>query len=266
MFFILSKILGFFALPSNLVISCGLLGALLLPTQRRGGGSVLVIGSLIVLAIIGLSPIGNALILPLEERFPPWESSRGAPDGVVVLGGAIGPELSTSRHEVSLNESAERMTAVAELARQYPRARIVFSGGNGGLLFRQGTEAEFALRLFLSFGIARERLVLEDQSRNTIENAIYAKDLAAPKPGERWLLVTSAHHMPRSVGVFRKKGFAVEAYPVDFRTRGRDDLFRPFASVGDGLRRTDTATREWAGLVIYWLTGQVSELFPGPIP
>jgi uncharacterized SAM-binding protein YcdF (DUF218 family) len=266
MFFILSKILGFFALPSNLVISCGLLGALLLPTQRRGGGSVLVIGSLIVLAIIGLSPIGNALILPLEERFPPWESSRGAPDGVVVLGGAIGPELSTSRHEVSLNESAERMTAVAELARQYPRARIVFSGGNGGLLFRQGTEAEFALRLFLSFGIARERLLLEDQSRNTIENAIYAKDLAAPKPGERWLLVTSAHHMPRSVGVFRKKGFAVEAYPVDFRTRGRDDLFRPFASVGDGLRRTDTATREWAGLVIYWLTGQVSELFPGPIP
>jgi len=265
MFFTLSKILGFFALPSNLVIAVGLLGTVMLRTRLRRSGLALAIGSLIVVAIIGLSPLGNALILPLEQRFPPWDPSHGAPDGVVVLGGAIGPELSTSRHEISLNESAERMTAVAQLARRYPRARIVFSGGNGSLLFRQGTEAGYALELFLSFGIARERLLLEDQSRNTIENAVYARDLAAPKPGERWLLVTSAHHMPRAVGVFRKAGFAVEAYPVDFRTRGGEDLFRPFASVGDGLRRTDTAMREWAGLAIYWLTGQMSELFPGPV-
>ncbi len=95
---------------------------------------------------------------------------------------------------------------------------------------------------------------------------VYSKEIAQPKPGERWLLVTSAYHMPRSIGVFRQVGFAVEAFPVDWRTRGPEDALRPFATVGDGLRRTDTAVREWVGLAVYWLTGQSSELFPAPTP
>ena len=85
-----------------------------------------------------------------------------------------------------------------------------------------------------------------------------------PKSGERWLLVTSAHHMPRSVGIFRGAGFAVEAFPVDYRTRGAIDLLRPFSTLGDGLRRTDTAMREWVGLAIYRLTGRSDSLFPAP--
>jgi uncharacterized SAM-binding protein YcdF (DUF218 family) len=116
-----------------------------------------------------------------------------------------------------------------------------------------------------SLGIPRARITLEDRSRNTVENAVLSKAIAQPKPGERWLLVTSAHHLPRAVGVFRKAGFPVEAYPVDWRTRGVDDVLRPFATVGDGLRRSDTAVREWVGLAVYWLTGRSSELFPGPI-
>jgi uncharacterized SAM-binding protein YcdF (DUF218 family) len=76
--------------------------------------------------------------------------------------------------------------------------------------------------------------------------------------------VTSAYHLPRAVGAFRKAGFPVEPYPVDWRTRGTKDALRPFASVGDGLRRVDTAVREWVGLVAYWMTGRSSELFPAP--
>ena len=121
-----------------------------------------------------------------------------------------------------------------------------------------------ALRLLESLGIPRARITLEDRSRNTVENAVLSKAIAQPKPGERWLLVTSAHHLPRAVGVFRKAGFPVEAYPVDWRTRGPEDALRPFASVGDGLRRSDTAVREWVGLAVYWLTGRSSELFPAP--
>ena len=90
--------------------------------------------------------------------------------------------------------------------------------------------------------------------------------MAQPKPGERWLLVTSAFHMPRSIGVFRQAGFTVEAFPVDWRTRGSEDVLRPFATMGDGLRRTDTAVREWVGLAVYWLSGKSSELFPRPAP
>jgi len=266
MFFPLSKILGFFAIPSDLVISIGLLGLLLLPTRFARAGRALAFASLIVLAILGLSPVGNALMIPLEDRFPRWDAARGAPDGIIVLGGAISPDVSAARDEVALNEAAERLTVAAELARRYPAVRIVFSGGSGALIYDEGAEAPFALRLLEDLGIPRARILLEDRSRNTVENAIFSKALIQPKPGERWLLVTSAHHLPRAIGVFRKMGFAVEPYPVDWRTRGAADALHPFATLGDGLRRSDTAVREWVGLAVYWLTGRSSALFPGPTP
>jgi uncharacterized SAM-binding protein YcdF (DUF218 family) len=264
MFFVLSKILGFFASPSNLVVSLGLFGLLLRPTRFARGGWWLAAGSLVVLATLGFSPIGNALMIPLEQRFPPWDAARGAPDGIIVLGGAISPDVSAARNDPALNEAAERMTAIPELARRYPDARILFSGGSGALIFDEGNEAEFALRLFESLGIPRARILLEDRSRNTVENAIFSKAIAQPKAGERWLLVTSAYHLPRAIGIFRKADFAVEPYPVDWRTRGVADALRPFPTMGEGLRRTDIAVREWVGLAAYWLTGQSSELFPAP--
>ena len=265
MFFVFSKVFGFFAIPSNLLLVLALFGAALACTRFARAGRRLMIGSVLALAISGLSPLGNLLILPLEQRFPPWDAARGAPDGIVVLGGSISPEVSAARNVVALNEAAERVTVVAELARRYPAARIIFSGGNGALISAPGTEAEAALRLFESFGIAPARVIAEDRSRNTVENAVFSRQLAMPKPGERWLLVTSAYHLPRAVGVFRQAGFPVEPYPVDWRTRGPQDALRLFSSASDGLARTDTAVREWVGLAVYWLTGRSSELFPGPV-
>jgi uncharacterized SAM-binding protein YcdF (DUF218 family) len=264
MFFLLSKIFGFFAIPSNLTVSIGLLGLLLLSTRFVRAGRRLVVASFVVLAILGLSPLGNALIIPLEQRFPPWDAARGAPDGIIVLGGAISPDVSAARNDPALNEAAERMTAIPELARRYPDARILFSGGSGALIYNEGNEADFALRLFESLGIARARILLEDRSRNTVENALFSKAIAQPKSRERWLLVTSGYHMPRAIGIFRKVGFAVEPYPVDWRTRGMADAWRPFPTMGEGLRRSDIAVREWIGLAVYWLMGQSSELFPAP--
>jgi uncharacterized SAM-binding protein YcdF (DUF218 family) len=264
MFFVLAKILGFFAAPSNILISLGLLGVVLMATRFARAGRRLAVFSIILLAIAGLSPFGNAIILPLEERFPAWDASRGAPAGIICLGGALDTVVSPARGEVALNEAAERMTSIAELARRYPAARIVFTGGSGRLVYDGATEAELAARLFESFGIPKERILLEDKSRDTLENARFTKALVQPKPGERWLLVTSAHHMPRSVGLFRAEGFPVEAFPVDYRTRGAIDVLRPFSPLSDGLRRTDTATREWIGLLIYRTTGRTAELFPSP--
>ena len=265
MFFVLSKVLGFFALPSNLAIVLGLAGALILPTRFARAGLRLMLAGLLALALAGLSPLGNVLIIPLEERFPPWDDTRGAPDGIVVLGGAITPDVSAVRPQVALNEAAERITESVALARRYPQARIIYSGGTGALIYRQGNEAVSAVKLFESLGIAPERVTAEERSRNTVENAVFSLLLAMPQPGERWLLVTSAFHMPRAMGVFRAAGFPVEAYPVDWRTRGSKDFVRPFPTVGDGLRRTDTALREWVGLVVYWLMGNSAELFPGLI-
>jgi uncharacterized SAM-binding protein YcdF (DUF218 family) len=150
------------------------------------------------------------------------------------------------------------------LVRQYPQARIIYSGGDARLVIKGGNEAQYAADLFDSLGIPRSRIIAESKSRNTVENARLSKALAQPKPGERWLLVTSAYHMPRAIGAFRAAGFSVEAYPVDWRTRGPIDLVMPMESVTAGLRRTDTAVHEWVGLFAYWLTGRSSALFPGP--
>jgi uncharacterized SAM-binding protein YcdF (DUF218 family) len=264
MFFVLAKIFGFFALPSNILISLGLVGVLLMATRFARAGRRVAVTALILLAIIGLSPFGNAIVLPLEQRFPPWDAARGAPIGIICLGGAVDTVVSPVRGEVALNEAAERMTAIAELARRYPDARIVFTGGSGRFLYDGVTESELAARLFASFGIAKERITLEDKSRDTLENARFTRELVKPKPGERWLLVTSAHHMPRSVALFRAEGFSVEAFPVDYRTRGAIDMLRPFSPLSDGLRRTDTAMREWVGLFMYWASGRIDTPFPGP--
>ena len=264
MFFVLSKVLGFFALPSNLAATLASLGIALLFTRfNRAGRRIAALGVALLL-LAGLSPLGNALMLPLEDRFPAWDPTHGPPTGMVVLGGAIGPEVAAARGEPDLNEAAERITATAELARKYPAARIIYSGGNARLVLTGAIEADYAVGLLESLGVSRARIETEGKSRNTIENAQFSKELAAPKPGERWLLVTSAFHMPRAIGVFRHVGFAVEAYPVDWRTRGAIDLAIPFDSVAAGLRRTDTAMREWAGLVAYWASGRSTVLFPGP--
>jgi uncharacterized SAM-binding protein YcdF (DUF218 family) len=264
MFFTLSKVAGLFALPSNALIVLALLGVLLMGTRFARCGRRITVVAVLLLAIAGLSPLGNALVRPLEQRFPPWTAGAGEPAGIVVLGGAISPRLSAARGTPELNDAAERMTVMADLARRFPNARIVFSGGSGRLLGNRPDEAQFALPLLQSFGIAAGRIELESASRNTFENATMTKALVRPEPGQRWLLVTSAIHMPRAVGCFRRAGFPVEAYPVDWQTGSVADLLSPFEAVSGGLGRTDVAMREWAGLLVYWLTGRTSALFPGP--
>ena len=264
MFFILSKLLGFIALPSNLLIEIGLVGLFLLFTQFRQLASWLVVTSIVLTAVAGWSPLGNILILPLEQRFPPWNPSHGPPDGIVVLGGAIMPDLSAARGDVALNEAAERITAATALARRYPNARIIYSGGSNAVLADRIAEAPFAVQELQALGVTHDRITAEEQSRNTIENAVFSRLVAQPKPGERWLLITSAYHMPRAVAAFRAAGFPVEAYPVDWRTRGWVDASRPFGSLSEGLRRIDEAAHEWIGLLGYRLTGKTNELFPAP--
>jgi uncharacterized SAM-binding protein YcdF (DUF218 family) len=265
LFFVLSKTIGIALLPANLLIGIGLLGPILLATRLASVGRKLLIASVVLLAVCGFSPLGNLLLYPLEARFPPWDPARGAPDGIVVLGGAIDADLSASHGTVVFTRAADRVVEAAALARQYPKARIIFSGGSGNLTDGP-READYAAAIFERLGVAKDRLTMERRSRNTTENAEFSKQLALPKSGERWLLVTSAFHMPRSIGIFRKVGFPVEPYPVDWRTGGSGDLleFSPF--VLDGLERTEIAVREYLGLVAYRISGKTSELFPGPNP
>jgi len=263
MFFILSKTVGFLTWPSNLLIALGLAGLMLMATRRKRVGNRMVLASFILLAAIGFSPIGGLLTHLLESRFPPWDPARGAPDGIVVLGGEISPRLSREHDEPVASSEAGRIIAMVRLARIYSNARIVYSGGDASLLGNQLPEANFIYPLFDSFGIARGRVLLETRSRNTAENASFTKDLAKPKPEERWLLVTSAQHMPRAIGCFRRVGFPVEAYPVGWLTGAKAEL-TPGAVFSSGLARFDSALHEWIALLAYWLSGKTTELLPAP--
>ncbi len=264
LFFALSKTLGVALLPINLLAELGILSVVLMATRFAALGRKLAVTTLVLLALAAFSPLGNLLIYPLESRFAPWDPSRGAPDGIIVLGGSVDTDLSAAHRTPVVAHAADRLFAPAELARRYPNARIVFTGGTSNLVSTNAREADYSAPVLENAGIAKERLILERDSRNTWENAIFTKQLVSPKPGERWLLVTSAFHMPRSMGIFRKAGFDVEAYPVDWRMGGRDDLFS-FTNMGaDGLGRTDVAVREWIGLVAYRLMGRTGELLPGP--
>lgn len=264
MFFFLSKIAGFFAHPSNIVAVLIVAGSILLATRFRRAGVRIVVTGIVAMLLLGYSPLPNILLLPLSERFPAWQDNSRPPDGIVVLGGAIDADSTVTRGSLEVDSSAERVFAMLRLARKYPSARIVFSGGSGSIVQGRELEAPIAGALLAEFGIAPDRVVLEAKSRTTWENAVFTRDLVQPKANERWILVTSAFHMPRSVGAFRRAGFDVEAYPVDWRSGGWRDAGSYFDRLSAGLARADVAVHEWIGLFAYWLTDRSSALFPKP--
>ncbi len=255
MLFLLSKIAGLLLRPSTLLLLCCVAGLLL---RRRALLRVGVWGFVAVL----LLPLDQVLLLPLEDRFP-----RPAPpahvDGIVVLGGAVEPEMTLVRGIPSLNSQAERMTEAVALARRYPAAPVVFTGGSAALFPDAATEADTARALFLSLGLAPERLVMESGSRTTWENAALTRALVQPKPGQTWLLVTSADHVARGVGAFRAVGWDVLGWPVDYKSGMAWRLWLP-TSLGGRLGLLDEAAHEWVGLAVYRALGHASALFPAP--
>jgi uncharacterized SAM-binding protein YcdF (DUF218 family) len=266
MFFVLSKVLAFLTVPSNVILSIGIIGLLLLLTRFRRTGVRLTVASLLLLLIVGMTPIGSALIVMLENRFPPGNEDGPPITGIVVLGGPIDTRMSRLRGTLSVTGEVERLLEGAALAKRHPSAKLVFTGGNPSLFGTDPPEAVYAAQLFEQLGVPKERIIFEDKSRNTAENAELTRRLVDPKPGERWLLVTSAVHMPRSVGAFRKAGFPVEAYPVDWHTLPDQKLFRLPRNLLGGVGALNWAAHEIIGLIAYWATGRSSELFPGPLP
>jgi uncharacterized SAM-binding protein YcdF (DUF218 family) len=264
LFFAISKTVGYLLMPSSFLIGLGLLGAILLLTRFARAGRRLMVTALILLAICAFSPLANFLLYPLEQRFPKWDSSRGEPDGIIVLGGPLDADLSAAHGVPVIAGAADRIIGAVTLAHRYPKARLVYTGGSPNLLHNDAKEADYATALFQGLGIPKSRLTMERQSRNTRENAEFSKQIVMPKPGERWILVTSAYHMPRSMGLFRKAGFPVEAYPVDFRVGMKEDLFKYYVTANDGLQLVDTGVREWLGLIAYRMTGGTDALLPAP--
>lgn len=258
MLFYASKIIWFFLQPSSFLILLFASGFWVYWRGRTRLGIRILLITALIYAIAGLSPLGNAMMLGLEQQFtrPPMEELN-AVTGIIVLGGVVDTLVTSTRDEIALNEGAERLTETAALAVRFPNARIVISGGDGALLYASMGEAGVAKRFFTRIGIDPGRILVEETSRTTSENAAFTKALVSPRPGERWLLVTSAFHMPRAIGSFRAAGFDLMPWPVDFRTRGPVDLLRFSPRPSEAWRRIDLASKEWIGLLIYRLLGRI---------
>ncbi|NKC32144.1 YdcF family protein [Falsiroseomonas selenitidurans] len=261
-FFLVSKLAWGVLRPNTLALLLAVAGLVLVWRGRRFGRWPLALGLGWYGAVFAL-PVAALLTLPLENRFPRPTQAPAQVTGIIVLGGAVEQRLTEARGIPALNGAAERMTEGVALALRHPEAKLVFTGGTAAIDQSGPTEAATAAMLFASLGLPEGRLVLEDASRNTHENAVFTHRLLAPKPGETWLLVTSASHMPRSMGVFRAAGWRITAWPVNYTTGADPALWwdNPFPS---RLNQAEWALREWVGLTVYWLTGRTGAWFPAP--
>ena len=263
MFFLASKLLWFAAAPITLLMAGALVGAWLVP---RGAGfpRALALACAGALLFVSVAPVGALLIEPLEDRFPQPPADIPAPYGIIVLGGAIDDEASAARGQTIFAEGASRLTEAAILARRFPQARLVYTGGSASLWSSNSTEALEGRKLLVALGVDPARIAIEDKSRNTEENARFTAALVHPQRDEAWLLVTSAYHMPRAMGLFVKAGFSVRAYPVDYRSLGDARDWRMNLHPARGLRLFDLAVHEWIGLIAYRASGRIDDWFPGP--
>ena len=239
------------AVDSVLLIWLGL-GVLCLYMGWLNAARRLLLNLALACLTIALFPLGEWLFYPLEQQHLP-ASLPTQVDGIVVLGGGEAVGLSHAWQQVALGDGAERLTAMVMLANAYPQAPVVFTGGSGSMVQQGTTGAEVAKQFVQSMGLSKSRLTLESQSRNTVENAVLTKAMMQPKPGQHWLLVTSAFHMPRSLAVFCKADWPMQPYPVDYRAQ-KGNLLRFDWGFAEHLRNLNNAFKEWLGLAAYKLT------------
>lgn len=259
LFYILAKIFWVVAQPTSVIALLILAGIVLLVLGRPRLGIASSAAALIVLVMCGFTSLGAIIIRPLEDRIVRPSTMPDSVDAIIVLGGSTLARVSTARGIAELNDAGDRLTDAVVLALRYPEARIVYSGG-AGLLDIGEPEAATAERFFVAMGIAADRLVLEDQSRNTDENAELTAGLLGD--GSAALLVTSAFHMPRSVGLFRRVGLDVVPWPTDYRGSGQESFGFDFANPVHNLNTTSIAVKEWIGLLVYHWTGRIDSVLP----
>jgi uncharacterized SAM-binding protein YcdF (DUF218 family) len=260
LFFLVSKTLWLAVQPDNLLVLLLVLATLGLWLRRRWARSLLSVLALAMVALM-LMPLGNLLLAPLESRFSPG----ALPDsvaGIMVLGGGEDADLSARWGQSQFNSAAERLMVLPQLMQRYPDAQVLVTGGSAAVLdsrFR-GADVAKAWLQTLPTAPSSHPVIYERDSRNTWENALFSARQLGGVPQQPWLLVTSAFHMPRSVGIYRQLGWQVVPYPVDYI--GSDDFFRPQFALN--LRDLVVAVREWTGLLIYHLSGRTSAFFPAP--
>ncbi len=260
-FFYLSKLIWVVVSPDSVFIILLMLSLLLLLLKQTKKATLLLGLLTFCTLFISFFSVGDWMLHPLESRYQHNPDLPKQVDGIIVLGGSVMPELSVEWQQLETNQTHERLSSFIQLAQLYPNAKLVFSGGNARINKDGPTEAQIVEAYFLQSGISQERLFIENKARNTAENASYSKQLVSPQSNETWLIITTAYHMPRAMGVFCQQNWKVIPYPVDHQTLPSKLYQSGFSLIGHANNLV-FASHEWLGLLAYYLSGKTHQLFP----
>lgn len=261
MAFILSKIIWMLTTPAMLIVVAWTVGYGLeqwgkCPQKKRRGRYLHTAALCLTLAILFL-PVGDWTLFSLEGKGKAYSPPLGETkiNGIILLGGDETPALSAYRDWPVSGHALGRYLRVVELARAFPEAPIIFAGGSGRLSPSSTAlkESDVAKKALEKLGIPAQRLLIEDQSRNTYENAILTKKLINPPPNTQWILVTSAWHMPRARATFETAGWNVIPLAGDYNAHPNPPLFS--LDFTEQLAKLTLAMHEYGGLLYYRLRG-----------
>jgi uncharacterized SAM-binding protein YcdF (DUF218 family) len=263
MYFILSKVM-WFALKPSMVMFLGMtVGFVLVLTRFRRAGLMLFGVSILALWAVTVIPVGEMMIRDLEERFPKQTELPEKIGGIIVLGGSINPVLSRERGQIAVDSSMERLLFFAMLGDTRPGVPLVFTGGAGSLFAQDAKEGHYFKDLAELLNLDMSRVIVEAESRNTMENVVFSKKLVTVEADRPWVMITSARHMPRAVGLFRKQGWPVIPYPVDYITLPARGWTLSLENLG-GQSMLDAAVHEFLGMAVAYVLGRSDSLYPAP--
>ena len=262
MFFVLSKTLGLLLEPLIIPYLCLICAVLAFWRRRRLLGRFFVLTAIFLPLLYGVIPLSSQPLQFIENHIKPADLAERQIDGIIVLGGFTGNGVvAESRNQPSLGPAAERFTAALQWHQKFPDKPLVFSGFSGRLVPKGASEADIVQQLLDDLTIDQTHILFENESRNTYDNALNCYNLMAPTPGSHWILITSASHMPRAIGSFRAAGWSgILGYPVDYQTP--ETGFSQYWDIGYGTGLIDKALHEYAGLLVYWLSGRSTDFLP----
>lgn len=261
MFFTASKIFWSLIQPLNALCFLAIIG-FLIRFKRNLAGQKIMNAALIMIVAIGVLPIGPALITFLERQYPTPASLPERIDGIIVLGGAFEARLSETTGHIVANDQIERMLCFVDLAKQHPSAKLVFSGGTGDMLYPDAKESVAAKKFFNLAGLNDKAILYESKSRNTYENVLYSMQMLDPSNAENWVVITSAFHMPRSMGIFTHFGWKVIPYQCDPKTDGRYTFLKTLPNISGNLYLLNVSLKEIIGSIVYYITDKSAFILP----
>jgi uncharacterized SAM-binding protein YcdF (DUF218 family) len=254
MFFVLSKVLNFLTNP--LIFVFGFLVASVLVKRTHLKKRFFWIGFSLLL-FFSNDFIANEAMLAWEVKATPYASINKVYDWGILLTGVTANDREPA-DRVYFNHGADRVTHTVQLYKKGIIKKILVAGGSGRLISTARPEADEVFAVLVMAGVSPEDIVLENKSRNTHESSVNVKSMLTNINQEKILLITSAFHMRRSYGCFKKVGLNPDTFSTDFYTHPRhftpDVLFIPKA---DSINLWQKLFKEWVGIIAYRIAGYV---------